>query len=124
MGRASDITGRLAAWSRGEDSALDGPYVHRLRGLAQGGGQDWNVTGLEGRVHPRKDAAGRPTGWTGVALLRWTALAAKAPAGAALPPKPGDRWRFNAFRIERQGGLRRGCDCGSSVARLGRRSSG
>ena len=44
------------------------------------------------------------TGWTAVALLPWTALAAKAPAGTALPPKPGDRWRFNVFRIERPGG--------------------
>ena len=65
--------------------------------------KDWNVAGLESRVHPQ-GGAGRPTGWTAVALLPWTALAAKAPAGTALPPKPGDRWRFNVFRIERPGG--------------------
>ena len=66
--------------------------------------KEWNAAGLESRVHPRKDPAGRATGWTAVAFLPWTALASKAPAGAALPPKPGDRWRFNVFRIERPGG--------------------
>jgi hypothetical protein len=66
--------------------------------------KDWNAAGLESRVHPRKDTAGRPTGWTVAAFLPWTALASKAPAGASLPPKPGDRWRFNVFRIERPGG--------------------
>jgi len=66
--------------------------------------KDWNVAGLESRVHPRTDAAGRPTGWTAVALLPWKALASKAPPGTPLPPKPGDRWRFNVFRIERPGG--------------------
>jgi len=64
----------------------------------------WDLVGLESRVHPRKDAAGRTTGWTAVAFLPWSALAAKAPPGTALPPKPGDRWRFNVFRIERPGG--------------------
>ncbi len=66
--------------------------------------KDWNAAGLESRVYPWKDAAGRPIGWTAVSLLPWTALAAKAPAGTALPPKEGDRWRFNVFRIERPGG--------------------
>jgi arylsulfatase A len=66
--------------------------------------RDWNVAGLESRVHTRRDAAGHVTGWTAVALLPWRALAAKAPAGTALPPKPGERWRFNVFRIERPGG--------------------
>ncbi len=66
--------------------------------------KDWNVASLESRVHPRKDAAGRATGWTAVSLLPWTALSSKAPAGTALPPKAGDRWRFNVFRIERPGG--------------------
>jgi arylsulfatase A len=66
--------------------------------------KDWNLAGLESRVHTRKDAAGRPTGWTAVAVLPWAALASKTPPGTALPPKPGDRWRFNVFRIERPGG--------------------
>jgi hypothetical protein len=66
--------------------------------------KDWDVAGLESRVHVRKDPAGRAAGWTVVAFLPWSALGAKAPAGTALPPKPGDRWRFNVFRIERPGG--------------------
>jgi Carbohydrate-binding family 9 len=66
--------------------------------------KDWNAAGLQSRVHPRRDAAGGSTGWTVVAFLPWSALAAKAPAGTALPPKAGDRWRFNVFRIERPGG--------------------
>jgi arylsulfatase A-like enzyme len=64
----------------------------------------WDAAGLESRVRPRKDAGGRTTGWTVTSLLPWRALAARATAGTALPPKPGDRWRFNAFRIERPGG--------------------
>jgi uncharacterized sulfatase len=66
--------------------------------------KEWNAVGLESRVRPRKGAAGRTTGWTVSAVLPWTALAAKAPPGTSLPPKPGDRWRFNVFRIERPGG--------------------
>ena len=66
--------------------------------------KDWDWAGLESRVQPRKDAAGRTTGWTAVSFLPWAALTAKAPAGTALPPRPGDRWRFNVFRIERPGG--------------------
>ena len=86
------------------------PGEHRRRPL---GGprrnrfdKDWNAAGLESRVHPRKDAAGRATGWTAVSLLPWTALSSKAPSGTALPPKAGDRWRFNVFRIERPGGTK------------------
>ena len=66
--------------------------------------RNWDLVGLESRVHPRKDAASRTTGWTAVAFLPWSALAAKAPPGTAVPPEPGDRWRFNVFRIERPGG--------------------
>jgi arylsulfatase A-like enzyme len=66
--------------------------------------KDWNAKGLESRVRPRKDTAGRTTGWTAVSLLPWAALTSKAPPGTALPPKAGDVWRFNVFRIERPGG--------------------
>ncbi len=66
--------------------------------------KDWDWAGLESQVRPRKDAAGRAVGWTAVSFLPWSALTVKAPAGAALPPRAGDRWRFNVFRIERPGG--------------------
>jgi LmbE family N-acetylglucosaminyl deacetylase len=65
----------------------------------------WDLAGLETRVHPRKDTAGRTTGWTATALLPWSGLRALPSAGTvAVPPRPGDRWRFNVFRIERPGG--------------------
>jgi hypothetical protein len=63
--------------------------------------RSWNAAGLESRVHARKDAAGRTTGWSVVGILPWSALAAKAPPGTALPPRVGDHWRFNVYRIER-----------------------
>ena len=65
----------------------------------------WDIAGLETRVVPRSDPATRKaTGWTATAFVPWAALRAKAPAGVALPPKPGDRWRFNVYRIERPHG--------------------
>ena len=78
-------------------------WVDRAEGRFDKG---WDAAGLASQVHARSDAAGRPTGWTVVSHLPWSALAAKAPAGATLPPKAGERWRFNAFRIERSLGPR------------------
>jgi len=61
---------------------------------------DWNLAGLETRV--RQDAA---RGWTATALLPWGGLRALPSAGkVTLPPRPGDAWRFNVFRIKRPGG--------------------
>jgi LmbE family N-acetylglucosaminyl deacetylase len=71
----------------------------------QKGDIDWNLAGLETRVHPRKDGTGKTTGWTATALLPWAGLRALPSARTvAVPPNPGDRWRFNVFRIERPGG--------------------
>ena len=65
---------------------------------------DWNLAGLETRVHALGGAGGTP-GWTTTAFLPWRGLRALPSAGkVALPPKPGDAWRFNVFRIERPGG--------------------
>ena len=65
---------------------------------------DWNLAGLETRVHARGSDGGAP-GWTVTAFLPWRGLRALPSAGkVALPPKPGDAWRFNVFRIERPGG--------------------
>ena len=64
---------------------------------------DWNLAGLQTRVRAR-DGAG-PRGWTATAFLPWSGLRALPSARkVALPPRPGDAWRFNAFRIERPGG--------------------
>ena len=66
-------------------------------------GRSWDHEGLETRVHSRRD----PTGWTAAAFLPWGGLK-KSPAGGrlTLPPRPGEVWRFNVFRIERPGGPR------------------
>jgi hypothetical protein len=69
------------------------------------GEYDWNLAGLETRVHPATDKAGRTTGWTATAFLPWNGLRAlPSAARVKTPPAPGDRWRFNVFRIERPGG--------------------
>ncbi len=65
---------------------------------------DWNLAGLETRVHPHGDAGAAP-GWTVTAFLPWNGLRAlPSAAHVAVPPKPKDAWRFNVFRIERPGG--------------------
>jgi len=65
----------------------------------------FDLEGLETRVAARKDDAGRTTGWTATALLPWKGLRAlPSAARVTTPPKAGDRWRFNVFRIERPGG--------------------
>lgn len=65
---------------------------------------DWNLGGLETRVHKRA-AGGAREGWTATAFLPWKGLAT-LPSGmrTTVPPKPGDKWRFNVFRIKRPGG--------------------
>ena len=66
---------------------------------------DWDLEGLETRVHTRTDTEGATTGWTATAFLPWSGLRSLPSArGVALPPKAGDEWRFNVFRIKRPGG--------------------
>ena len=65
----------------------------------------WNMEGLETRVVPLSDGAGKAIGWTALARLPWPGFRTLASAAKiALPPRPGDRWRFNVFRVERPGG--------------------
>ena len=63
----------------------------------------WNLEGLGTRVIVQRDAGGRVTGWIAVGFLPWRGFASAA-TGATLPPRAGDQWRFNVFRIERPGG--------------------
>lgn len=64
----------------------------------------WNIEGLETNVVTQKKA-GKTTGWTALAFLPWNAFRSLPAAKTiALPPKTGDRWRFNLFRIKRPGG--------------------
>jgi len=64
----------------------------------------WNIEGLETNVVPlQKD--GKTAGWTALAFWPWAGFRSLPSAkGIALPPKAGDRWRFNLFRIKRPGG--------------------
>jgi hypothetical protein len=65
----------------------------------------WNHEGLETNVVPLKDASGAKIGWTATAFIPWEGFKSlPVTAGVALPPKPGDVWHFNAYRIKRPGG--------------------
>jgi hypothetical protein len=60
----------------------------------------FDLEGLESRVVRRPSS-----GWTGLLFVPWTAFRPLASAAeVSLPPKPGERWRFNVYRIERPGG--------------------
>jgi hypothetical protein len=64
----------------------------------------WNIEGLETNVI-LQGQDGKTTGWTALAFLPWASFRSLPSAkSVALPPKPGDRWRFNLFRIKRPGG--------------------
>jgi len=66
----------------------------------------WDWAGLETRVHhrPAPDAPGHVT-WQAIAWMPWDGLRSLAGAAAVrLPPRTGDRWRMNVFRIKRPGG--------------------
>jgi len=65
----------------------------------------WDHEGLETRVNPLRDAAGATIGWTAMAAIPWNGFKSlPVPDSIALPPKPGDSWHFNAYRIKRPGG--------------------
>jgi len=65
----------------------------------------FDFAGLLTHVDVHKDKEGRTTGWTATAFLPWSGFKAlPSAAHLALPPKPGDAWRFNVFRIKRPGG--------------------
>jgi hypothetical protein len=59
--------------------------------------REWDWHGLTSRVVSRPDGC-----WTAVAVLPWIGLPSLSAAAATrVPPRPGDRWRFNVFRIKR-----------------------
>lgn len=65
----------------------------------------WDWAGLESAVVPLADPHGTREGWTAVARLPWDGLRSLSPAAARKsPPRAGDAWRFNVFRIKRPGG--------------------
>jgi hypothetical protein len=67
----------------------------------------WDHQGLASAVQPRKASGSDPGGWTAILHLPWEGfrtLASVKEGRAAAPPKPGDVWRVNLYRIERPGG--------------------
>jgi hypothetical protein len=65
----------------------------------------WNFEGLLTQVKTNTGAAGKTTSWTATAFIPWSAFRSLPSTKAvALPPKTGDAWRFNVFRIKRPGG--------------------
>jgi len=65
----------------------------------------WNLEGLQSQVHFVTDPGGKKTGWIAAAFLPWSGFRSLPSARSiALPPKAGDRWRFNAFRVDRPNG--------------------
>jgi hypothetical protein len=65
----------------------------------------WNLEGLESQVHFVTNPSGKKTGWTATAFLPWSGFRSLPSAQTVtLPPKAGDRWRFNVFRVDRPNG--------------------
>ena len=79
------------------------------KGGVKEGDVEWDIEGLktavraEGTVARSHDAPERKDedlGWTVEIAIPWDALADIPGAGGA-PPRPGDQWRVNLYRIER-----------------------
>jgi hypothetical protein len=67
------------------------------------GDLEFDLEGLESRVLRREKA-----GWMGVMFVPWAAFRPLPSASnVSLPPKPGERWRFNVYRIERPNGAKK-----------------
>lgn len=69
------------------------------------GDRAWDCAGLETVVRRIGLEPGGQPGWTATACLPWDGLAALSDEAAVrVPPRSGDRWRFNVFRIKRPHG--------------------
>ena len=67
--------------------------------------REWNWAGLESTVIPGAAFGLPPGSWTALAWLPWSGLATMTPIVAPfVPPRHGDAWRFNVFRIKRPHG--------------------
>ena len=66
---------------------------------------EWDWDGLSTAVVPLRDTSGDIDGWTALGRLPWIGLRSLYPdIGVALPPEPGQTWRFNVFRVKRPAG--------------------
>jgi hypothetical protein len=64
----------------------------------------WDIAGLETRVVPWRVAEAGPDGWSALATCPWDAFKSLPARAPSLPPRAGDRWRFNVYRIKRPHG--------------------
>jgi hypothetical protein len=75
------------------------PYPHL------NGDRSWNWVGLESTVVPGSCGGLTSGSWVALAWLPWGGAASLAPEVAAqVPPRAGDAWQFNVFRIKRPHG--------------------
>ncbi|MCW5966520.1 MAG: carbohydrate-binding family 9-like protein [Bryobacterales bacterium] len=68
---------------------------------------EWNHDGIESAVQLRPADEDDPGGWIAILRLPWRgfrSLPAVKEGRAKSPPRPGDAWRFNLYRIERPHG--------------------
>jgi hypothetical protein len=69
------------------------------------GDRAWDWAGLESTVVPGSCGGLSSDSWVALAWLPWDGLRGMAAeVDAVLPPKAGDRWQFNVFRIKRPNG--------------------
>lgn len=82
--------------------------LQMLRGVPDiEGNIEWDHLGARHAVWPYEEN-GKTTGWEARLFLPWTGFASLPSAAArSFPPKPGESFRFNVFRIERPHGARR-----------------
>ncbi|MCX6553262.1 MAG: carbohydrate-binding family 9-like protein, partial [Acidobacteria bacterium] len=65
----------------------------------------WSWRGFESTVVPGSCGGLSSQSWVALAWMPWKGLAGMAPQiDPRVPPQPGDRWRFNVFRIKRPHG--------------------
>ena len=75
---------------------LNDPRCPPLQGLTQ-----WTCRGLrDGRPRRARDDAARPRDRSS-GTARWRSRSTRLPDAPHVPPKPGDRWRANLYRIDR-----------------------
>ena len=67
----------------------------------------WDHAGIDSSVHKKAASAGFRGGWVGILVLPWKGFDTFDPVKegrVTVPPKPGDTWKANLYRIERPGG--------------------
>jgi hypothetical protein len=81
------------------DLVVRRPYPNLLSQTA------FDLDGLESAVLLHGEGPGLAPGWIATAALPFAGLRGLPVADAiAIPPRPGDAWRFNVFRIKRPNG--------------------